>query len=519
MTGFIKSHPRLQAAFGLLVCFTLGSLCALSMAPTNYWPLLFLGLSVIYILLAQSQGALGAFAKGWAFGFGYFVFGLSWIGNALLVDGNPYSWVWPLAVAALPMALALFTAFATLLAYKASRLRTASGYLTFVATLALSEWCRGHFFTGFPWNLFAYTWADIQPVIQTVFPGDTYFLTLLTIFWAALPGYLYLSQEKLQKKLTVSALVLLSFALSYGYGAWRINTYAPSNLDGVSIRLVQPNISQAEKWNPAKQDENFSTLIDLSMPGTQENKTTFIIWPETTISYRHLENEFYLQKIIDLLNSYKGQAYVLAGALLHDREKDEYTNSLVMIDANGAVSNIYDKHHLVPFGEYIPFQRWIPLDPFVQFKGFKKGQGLMTQKTPESLTYSPLVCYEIIFPGRTISANGERPDFIVNATNDAWYGDSAGPRQHFTQAVFRAVETGIPVIRVANTGISGVIDPYGHILDKSALFQKYAKNLALPSKNMPSFTRAWPKNILFVALNILLIVFGFQQTRGGKLKA
>jgi apolipoprotein N-acyltransferase len=191
-----------------------------------------------------------------------------------------------------------------------------------------------------------------------------------------------------------------------------------------------------------------------------------------------------MRRIADTLQAYPGAAYILTGLLQRDAETGAFSNALVMIDQTGAIRNVYKKHHLVPFGEYIPFQRYIPLKPIAAFTGFEQGPGPDIQTipdgTPGGLRYSPLVCYEVIFPAALIPRGQLPPDFIVNVTNDGWYGNSAGPYQHFTQAVFRAVEEGIPVLRSANTGISAVIDPLGAVRYRSILLTETTGSLHLP---------------------------------------
>lgn len=468
--------------YSLLLCLAAGALSALSMAPANLWPVLFISLPILYIALSHAQLKRIAFAQGWLFGFGYFVCSLSWIGNALLVDGNPYAWAWPLAVSGLPALLAFFTGFATLLIHRFCNLKHVSGFIGFVVLMFASEIARGHLFTGFPWNLFGYAWADMLEIVQIVSLGTVYLLSVLTIFWATTLGFIVLNEKK-SSRIIVLALTIVSFAGCFSYGDWRIRNTAVEYHDDVQIRLVQPNVKQSEKWRRDKMAEHFATLLQLSASTSEDTeKTTYIVWPETAINNWFTHDPGIMGSIRSMLYSHKGGASLITGALLSDPTDKSYSNSIVMIERDGTVSNIYNKHHLVPFGEYIPFQKWIPLKPVVQFTGFKAGDGLRTLKTAEGLSYSPLVCYEILFPGRSFSTESNRPDFIVNVTNDAWYGLSAGPHQHFTQAIFRAVETGIPVLRAANTGFTGVITPLGSMEYKTQLFQEDAHTYQLPKK-------------------------------------
>lgn len=452
----------------------------MAMAPANLWPILFAGLSLLTLALAHSRNKKQAFVTGWLFGFGYFLFSLSWIGNALLVEGNPYKWAWPLAVSGLPALLAFFPAFSTLLSYKFLNLKTIPGALGFVLIFTTFEYLRGHILTGFPWNLYGYTWVDIAPIVQIVSLGNIYALTSLTILWACTPGFLLLVPKK--AAFFLAGLSLISFAACFTFGIWRLHKIPSEYYNDISIKIVQPDIDQADKWKREEMAKHFLMLLELSKPQGDEKQTTYIIWPETATSHWFTSDPTAMEELISVLKSYAGDAYIFTGIFQRNPETGAPLNALVMIDKNGTISNTYVKHHLVPFGEYIPFQKWIPLTPIVAFSGFETGLGAQSFQTPQGLSYSPLICYEVIFPGAVTSAAPPRPDFIINVTNDGWYGDSAGPRQHLTQAIFRAVEEGIPVIRSANTGISALITPLGEVKIRSELFTRSARESLLPRK-------------------------------------
>lgn len=509
--SLIEKANRPQRA---VACFVLGALGSLGMAPYNAWPVLILCLSAFYLLLDRTGSPRGALIYGWLFAFGYFFTGLFWVKNALLVDGNPFSWIWPLAVAGLPSLLAFFIAVGSWAAKRFADLKTGAGYLSFTAFIALVEWGRGFVFTGYPWNLFGYTWAGTPQMVQTVAIGNIYFLTWLTVFWFALPGFLFLKAAQKKEKTALTAFALGSFTLCMIFGIVRLQTAEIKTVPDIDIHIVQPNIDQSEKWNRAKTGQHFLKSIQLSQPKEDSKNKTIIVWPETAMGYWLAEDPQAIQYIKDTLNSYPGGAVLMTGMLRHEREPKSYYNSLVTIDADGTISNIYDKYHLVPFGEYIPFQKWIPLKPVVEFTGFVLGSGVKTLEV-FGLKYSPVICYEIIFSGKV--AGPDSPDFIVNVTNDAWYGISAGPHQHFTQAVFRAVEEGIPVIRAANTGLSGLIDPLGRVHEISPLFEEYEKTLALPAKNMIFRNNYLIKNVIFTGMVLLFTAFGYRVRRRNNL--
>lgn len=480
------SQKSLPGFFAIaLLLFVFGAASAYAMAPTHYWPLLFAGLGLLYFFAANSGKSRKAFFYGWAFGFGYFVFSLSWIGNALLVEGNDYAWAWPLAVAALPACLAFFPALACFFSVKLFDLKHWHGWLGFCAGLGLFEWLRGHIFTGFPWNLFGYAWGDILPLLQILYWSDVYSLTLFSILLFTLPGFYFVSAHK-KPAVICSLITVLIFAAFYGYGFHRLSV-ASSDAgasEDVLVKLVQPNIPQHEKWDPQKIAGNFEKTVEMSFArgNTNPDQTTLVIWPETALHFAFLNDRGTRSYLKQMLQSYTGPAYLIAGALLKDPEQDTYTNSIITLDQNGDLLHQYDKFHLVPFGEYIPFQNWIPLETVTRFSGFEKGSGPQSFALPNSdLKFSPLVCYEITFPNNVLDARN-RPDFIINLTNDAWYGDSAGPHQHLLQARYRAIEEGLPVIRAANTGISAVFSFAGKTIIQTELFNVSAISTGMPQR-------------------------------------
>ena len=458
-----------------VILFFLGGLSALAMAPWNLWPALFAGISGLYILLCRAQTPLQGFALGFVFSFAYFVFSLSWIGNALLVEGNPYWWAWPLAVSGLPALLAMFTA-AGCCVYKhvCKNTNTAASYMAFVLVLGLCDYARGHLFTGFPWNLYGYTWIDILPVAQIAALSDIYLLNLATIFWTAAPGFLLTANHTPKIKAVLGVLIATGFLAGYGFGLYRMEHNPVRYHPDYEAVIVQPNIKQNEKWAPEKRADNFQAHIDLSrynpVRHNPDMRAYYIIWPETTLAPDLLHAPWVMDAIRSMLQAYPGKAWLITGALRYENES--YFNSIITFNSAGDIIQTYNKSHLVPFGEYMPFESVFDIAPVVGFTGFQKGEGKKTLALPENLTFSPLICYEIIFPGESVDTATPAPDMIINVTNDAWYGNSAGPHQHLVQSKFRAIETGIPVLRSANTGISALITPLGYSAEKKKLLQK-----------------------------------------------
>lgn len=502
-------EPAKAPIWGLFFVSALaGAISSFSMAPYNIWPLLFLGLGALFVVQTTFVKKHHAFISGWVFGFFYFVSGLSWIGNALLVEGNEYVWAWPLAVSGLPAILAFFPALAC---YAAKHLFAGNRlpfYFGLAALLSLSELARGHIFTGFPWNLYGYTWANNLPVIQILHIGNVYWLTAITIFWGLAAGYIYLHRHTPKIIATILLAVVFTISCTHIYGTMRLSQKETDTNPDITVHLVQPNVDQADKWKRAEMPEHFERLLELSKPKgdqSQTTLTTLIIWPETATNYLFLDNEFMLSRIRDILSLYKNEVFLITGALLRD-ENGHPSNSLLVLDRNADIKHRYNKSHLVPFGEYIPFQKWIPLKTVSGFSGFERGHGPEVIHINNNFSFSPLICYEILFPSNTIPAD-QKADAIINLTNDGWYGQSAGPYQHYLKARYRAIEQNSPVIRSANTGISGVFDGYGREMAHIKLMETGSIQIGLPEKTKRAFSLGKHSDtiLLFTMLLIVLI--------------
>lgn len=505
------SLPLRQKAF---LSFLAGGIAAFTMPPYGVWLFLFPALGTLYFLLSGSTCKKDCFITSYLFGFGYFVTGLWWIGNALLVEGNDYQWAWPLAVIGLPVMLALFPAICLTTLHRFANYKSLSGFCGFVFTMTLSEWLRGHLFTGFPWNLYGYGWSELDSIIQTVSFGGIYFLTLLTIFWGSATGFLLVWQSNIVRRLIFILFVTGTFGLSFLYGYNRLNQYIPSFHNDLRLRIVQTNIPQHEKWDRDFFWPNFEKYLELSQPGKNYEGRTLIIWPETAISYHHTGNKTTRQEIIDLLQRHQN-GFLMTGILRRENEH-HYMNSLTLYDSNLSLLKAYDKSHLVPFGEYIPLQKFIPLKTVTSFTGFKAGNGPISQNAQDIPAYSPLICYEIIFPGH-VTGKKNRPEWIINVTNDGWYGDSPGPYQHLSKARFRAIEEGLPVVRVAGTGISAVIDPTGRILEYISYGKTDTLVASLPKPIEEKTFYARHRDIpTFVIMLLLFICFSLGPKHFGK---
>ncbi len=465
-----------------LLSFVLGALAALSMPGWGYIPLLFAGYSCFYVLILKTKSRMLSFIKGWLFGLGYFVIGLHWIANALLVDDNPYRWAYPIALVGLPALFSIYWGLAALLTRLLHQRTDISFFILFTFFFFTAEWSRSHLFTGFPWNIPGYAWAGILPMVQSIHYIGVYGLTGLTILMATLPGYLFISTYSKKIKSATAGCAILILCGLYGFGWHRLNT-TNITLQNIDLVLVQANIPQKDKWNPDLYVSHFEKQISMSAPERPSSNYTIIVWPETAIPAPIFEQPEAFRRISAMLAQYSSGATLMSGVLRsqeHDG-KASYYNSFATIQADQSVPALYDKTHLVPFGEYMPFQKWIPIRPIAEFPSFSGGLGPTTFSVAKIPPFTPLICYEIIFPGKVVpNQPSDRPDWIVNVTNDSWYGLTSGPQQHLAQAVFRAVEEGIPVVRSASTGISAVIDPLGRIHAKAELESEKTIRTQLP---------------------------------------
>jgi apolipoprotein N-acyltransferase len=465
-----------------LIAFAAGALSALAMAPFNFWPILFVTFPTLVWLIdgsgtGRGRGLRSAAATGWWFGFGYFLAGLYWVGYAFLVDAPTFGWLLPIAVLGLPAGLAIFIAFGTALA-RLLWTRGAMRILALGVALTTSEWLRGHLLTGFPWNAFGYALTAPLVLAQGAALIGIWGLTFVAVVAGASPATLVDDRAETRwpwLPLALSIAVLVGIG---GFGAVRLARTPTRFVDGVELRIMQPNLQQDVKFNYAAKQKVMDRYIALSerasgMQQTDTRDTTILIWPESAFPFFLAREPDALSQITQLLG---GRTLLITGAVRlgepFNPANPTVYNSIYVIDHDGSIVSIYNKVHLVPFGEYLPFQRFLEAIGLQQLTklpgGFSAGDRRRPISVPGAPPALPLICYEAIFPDE-LMPDGLRPDWMVNVTNDGWFGISSGPYQHFQEARVRAVEQGLPMVRAANTGISAVIDPLGRIVDSLPL--------------------------------------------------
>jgi apolipoprotein N-acyltransferase len=456
------------------VAALLGVLAAAALPPVDLVPLLAVSFSGLVWLAAGVSGRREAFALGWSFGFGFFLAGFYWIALALLVDIAAYWWLLPPALVALPVFFGIFSGLA-LLAYELIGARGVGRACALGVAWTATEWLRGHILTGFPWNLVGYAWSGGFPgagtVLQTTAATGIYGLSLLTVIAAALPASLGdtpLSAARPWRRMVPAGAALLLVAALAVAGAVRLAGASGAMVPDIRLRLVQPSIAQNLKWDAQEREANFQRLLTLSVAPEHE-QITEIIWPEAAATF-FLNRDPARRAAIAAVVPRGG--LLLTGALRTEPPPERPLhawNSLVVLDDTGTIRGNYDKFHLVPFGEYMPLRSLIPL-PAIANDGvdFAAGPGPRTLDLPGLPLVGALICYEVIFPG-AVTDPARRPAWLLNLTNDAWYGFSSGPFQHFAIARVRAIEEGLPLVRSANNGISGVIDAYGRVVRRLGL--------------------------------------------------
>jgi apolipoprotein N-acyltransferase len=482
-----------------LIALLAGAVSSLAMEPFNAWPVLFITFPLaVWLIDGAGAGRLGgvpaAALTGWLFGLGYFIPGLYWIGNAFLVDAQTFAWLMPFAVIGLPAYLALFTALGFALA-RVIWTKDASRILALAATLTIGEWLRGHVLTGFPWNAFGYALTEPLALAQTASLIGLWGLTFLSVAIFASPAVLIDGRRSRRPWLAPVAALAVLIAMG-AYGAIRLSLNPTEFVDKVKLRIMQPDLQQDVKFNYAAKASVMQRYLSLSDRSTGPQSTgvrdaTILIWPESAFPFFLAREPDAMAQIADLLP--KGTILITGSVRAPDlppgtRITRAY-NSIYVIDHDGNILSIYDKLHLVPFGEFLPFQGLMEKLGFVQLTkvqgGFIPGTRRKTIALPNAPRVLPLICYEAIFPG-DIETRGDRPGWIVNLTNDGWFGISTGPHQHLQQARLRAIEEGLPLVRAANTGISAVTDSLGRIVAQLDLGVEGVLDSRLPSAIPPT---------------------------------
>ena len=525
------THDFVVLAWGwrrAALAFVAGAIGALAMPPLGFAPAMIVAMTLGVLLIDGAQGGTwpalrSAFAVGWLWGFGYFLAGLWWLGAAFLVDAAKFAWALPLGVVALPAVLAFFPASGFALA-RALWSPRPSRILAFAAALTTSEWLRSILFTGFPWNDIGMALGANLVTAQLAAYVGLHGLTLLVVLIGAAPATLWRPVGRTHD-FAPSALAVLACVCIVGLGLWRVDAPSAPELPKIRLRLIQPNISQGEGFSAANADEIMKTYFALSDRSTSPESTgivdvTHLFWPESAFPFLLGRQPAIVSAIANFL---QGGAVLVTGAaraeaLPPNGARAKIFNAMQVVDKTGLRPELYDKRRLVPFGEYLPFQdflRRLGLTQFVSLPGgFSAGTGGNLIQIPGLPPALAQICYEAIFPvevGSYFDPADDRAQWILNLTDDAWFGLTPGPYQHFAQARLRAIELGLPLVRVANSGISAILDGRGRSIRILPLGDTGLLDGPLPAADFPTLQRNLGS---LLALGMVVLCFVFVLARG-----
>ncbi len=479
---------------------------ALGLAPFGLWPLTVLALALAFGVWSAAGSGRAAARSGWWFGLGWFGLGLCWIVQPFLVDPSRHGWMAPFGLVFMAGGMALFWALAGWLGHRVAA--PAARPLALAVTLTGAEYLRSVVLTGFPWNLVGHVWIGTG-VDQVAAVTGAHGLTLLTCAAAALPALAAHRGSAVQ-----AALAMALTGLFWAAGAALTRNLPPIDAEPGApvVRLVQPNAPQDEKWQPGRAQDFFRRQLAFSAAGPVPD---LIVWPETAVPV-FLE---YPGTVLEEMAEAARGAPVAFGVQRY--REPRFYNSIAVLTRGGLVAAIYDKFHLVPFGEYMPFgdllgRLGIHGLAATEGGGFSAGPGVQVIDLPGIGPALPMICYEGIFP-HLIGRYDRRPRLMLLVTNDAWFGEALMPYQHLAQARLRAIEQGLPMVRVANTGISAMIDPRGHLSGTIPLGEAGWQDAALPPALPPTLYAGWgdwPMIGLLAALLAGFATYPRSRTRG-----
>ena len=489
--------PQAAAWLRFAAAVGAGAVAAFGQAPYDQPLLLLLGLVVAITLFQRCARPWQAAAIGWGFAFGYFLHGWVWLVSPFMVDPERYAWMAPFALIGMCGGLALFWA----VAFGLSRM-VSDRVWPLIFFLSAAEILRGYLFTGFPWGMFSQSLVDVWPGQGLAFIGP-YGMTL--IFVAAAAVFVRPVRPVFANRFALLGLrLVVLMALTVPFST------APSAVTEHTVRLVQPNAAQKDKWDPVMITEFYERQLEYTSapPATPGVAPDLILWAETAIPWP-----------LDMAGGALSQISFHAGGTpvflgVQRRDGMQYYNSAVLLGPSGEVIQTYDKHHLVPFGEYIPFGNVMAKFGIRSFaaqlgNGYSSGVGPALVDMGALGMALPLICYEAVF-ARDVNGAPERPAFLMQLTNDAWFGKGQGPLQHLAQARMRAIEQGLPMARVANTGVSAMIDPKGRLTGSLALNTAGFLDAALPEPLAPTpYSRfgEWPfLVVLLIGLGCALLL-------------
>jgi len=467
-----------------MMLLLLGCFATLALPPFYWLPLLIPSLTGLYLFASHSATQKRSVADGWWWGLGYFVSGLYWFAYPLLIEPEKFGWLIPFAILGISAILALYIGIATGIFARISKQfpqHVWLSWIVFALCFGLMEWLRAHLFTGFPWNLIGYSWTITDTAIQGGWYLGVYGLGILTVLVSTLPILLLKNTTSGSYVYSASLGLLVLFFVMLG-ARLPDSTLITDKNNSIKLRLVQGNIPQSLKWDPQGRLDAVNIHSKLSLRDGHENLDA-IIWAESAMGFSFTSGDQWAKRLATITPK---EGVLITGVTRYVQQTDTpyLYNSIQVLDNNAQVTAIYDKRKLVPFGEFIPLRWLIPLEKKITHGMLDftpgEGNGVVTSKTiPNFLS---LICYEAIFP--ELVTDTKNAKWILNITNDAWFGDSTAPHQHLQMSRMRAVEAGLPMARVANSGITTAYDSYGRALGQIPLNTQNVIDITLPLKSI-----------------------------------
>ena len=491
--------------------FLLGLISSFSLPPYNLFYLNFLSYpALLWILLFYSKEKILSFNIGWTFGFGYFISSLYWITNSLTFE-DIFKPLIPFALILIPLILGLFYGLSTLAFSLLKPKKNLLSILILATSFSIFEYIRGFIFGGFPWNLISFSFVNYVESIQLLSITGTYaFNSLIILLFLSPAGFIFNYKKNLKINIMIFLIILVSS--NYFWGKSSLRQYKLNeNIDlGITIKIISPKININRYFQNENPGDLISELIDFSQPNLS-NETLFI-FPEGILSSVNFED---LRQYKTLFaNNYSKNHKIILGMNIYDNQK--IYNSLLVLNNELNILEKYYKKKLVPFGEFLPFENVLGNLGFKKitqgYQSFSPGK----QRNPiniNNLSFIPLICYEIIYSGK-INKSKKSYDFILNISEDGWFGNSIGPHQHFSHSIFRSIEEGKHVIRSSNNGISALINPKGQIINKILTTDKGFIEIKSFKKSNKTIFSSIGNKIFFYFLSIYISLIFFFKIRG-----
>jgi len=498
--------------------FLLGAITILGFAPYNLTFINFFTFSILLFLISKVKKSTQSkyrnkksnryfFYLGCSFGFGFFLLGNYWIAISLTHD-EMFKGLIPFALILIPLFLSLFFGLAILLVGTFVE-KDISFILFFSLVFSIFEFLRGNLFTGFPWNLISYTWSWSTEIVQILSLIGAYSLSLISITFFCIP-FLFFKKEFVLKNIFFVLFCLIIFIGNYSYGKFKLNNSNYKFDKEINVKIISPNFSLKD-YNNQSEEFQIKRLIKISDP--KKDKKTLFIWPEGIFYQSYLED---IKKYRNLFKDKFSENHLIILGInnftsINNIDDQKYFNSLAVLNYKLEILSLYNKINLVPFGEFLPFEKTLSKFGLKKitpgYSSFSSGDERMMINLGSQFNEKlilPLICYEIIYPAKIKKAN-QLPDLVVNISEDAWFGQSIGPQQHFTKAIYRSIEEGVFIARSANKGISAFINPNGKVLKSLNTGESGNIELNFPYFNQPTLFSNHGNKIFF--LIILLYIF------------